>query len=341
MSYIVVSDVHLGSKLCNFDEFCSFLEWILDLKGSPKKVPLKDGAVEIRSPERIILLGDILELWDPEDGDRDNVVKQCLRPLSLLSDLGCDKVYVMGNHDNAVSSYEQKIDYETLRNGTKLDIWNRHYPDEMAGMRIGDRSYYFLHGHQFDKAQSILAKVSKILGETWDPLNWFNSQYNTSVTKNHWKLMGILWAALFVGWFIKQDLVASSYFLYTVPAALLFGLFLFSSLPAVVTKSQRRIYDIKKPKDKTARQIIEEKFYQEQKDTITADVVVFGHTHFASSYQGEAGKKKLFINSGSWVGEDEEIDGKMRYSNTFIYIDEAGAHILRWKGGVVEPLESH
>jgi len=41
------------------------------------------------------------------------------------------------------------------------------------------------------------------------------------------------------------------------------------------------------------------------------------------------------------VGEDEEIDGKTRYSNTFIYIDAAGAHILRWKGGQVKPLESH
>jgi UDP-2,3-diacylglucosamine pyrophosphatase LpxH len=339
MSHIVVSDVHLGSKLCNFDEFCSFLEWVLDLKGSPKKVLLKDGVVDIKSPERIILLGDILELWDPEDGDRDNVVKQCLRPLSLLSDLGCDKVYVMGNHDNAVSSYDEKIDYETMRNGTKLDIWNRHYPDEMAGMRIGDQSYYFLHGHQFDKAQSILTKVSKFLGETWDPLDWSNSQYNTSFTKNYWILSGVLSAALLIGWYLNRDLLASN-FGYTALAALLFGLLIYSSLPAVVTKSQRRIYDIKKPKDKTARQILEENFYQKQKDTITADVVVFGHTHFASSYQGAAGKKKLFINSGSWVGEDEEIDGKMRYPNTPTYIDEAGAQILRWKEGEVEAVES-
>jgi hypothetical protein len=79
---------------------------------------------------------------------------------------------------------------------------------------------------------------------------------------------------------------------------------------------------------------------QGQKDTVTADVVVFGHTHFASSYIGGSGKEKLFINSESWVGEDEVIDGLDRYSNTFVYIDEAQAHILRWNDGEVESVET-
>ena len=55
--------------------------------------------------------------------------------------------------------------------------------------------------------------------------------------------------------------------------------------------------------------------------------------HFASSYElrSEAGKK-LFLNSGCWVGIDTEFNGKMRYVNTFIYLDESGAYILTWRG---------
>jgi UDP-2,3-diacylglucosamine pyrophosphatase LpxH len=353
MSYIVVSDVHLGSKLCNFDQFCSFLEWLLDLKDSPKMIPSKDGMIEIKSPEKMVLLGDILELWDPMEGDRDHVVKQCLRPLSLLSNLSCDKVYVMGNHDDAIKNYNEKIDYEMFRNYTKLDIWNRHYPDEDAGMKIGGRSYFFLHGHQYDKSQAILAMVSKLLGETWDPVEWCNSQYNTSFTKRHWASSFLLFAvsvsALVAGWYIQSRMFESfeSSFAFTVlgvlVGVLVGGFFAFSSLPAIVTKGQRKIYNLSKPKDKTARQILEDEYYKEQKDTVTADVVVFGHTHFASSYRGSRGgwgKEKIFVNTGSWVGVDEDIDGEMRYSNTFVYIDDGGAHILRWNDGNPELIES-
>jgi len=335
MSYIVVSDVHLGSKLCNFDQFCSFLEWLLDLKDSPKTIPSKDGMIEIKSPEKAVLLGDILELWDPRDGDRDQVVKQCLRPLSLLSNLGCDKIYVMGNHDNAIENYDEKIDYEMFRNNTKLDIWNRHYPEEDAGIKIGGRSYYFLHGQQYDKSQAVLAMVSKLLGERWDPVEWCNSQYNTSFTKRHWALSFVFFAvsALAAGWYIQRLESVGSRFAFTVLGVLVGGFFAFSSFPAMVTKGQRKIYNLSKPKDKTARQVLEDEYYKEQKDTVTAEVVVFGHTHFASSYRGGSGKEKIFVNTGSWVGVDEEIDGEMRYSNTFVYIDDQRAHILRWNDG--------
>jgi UDP-2,3-diacylglucosamine pyrophosphatase LpxH len=344
MSYIVVSDVHLGSKLCNFHQFCSFLEWLLDLKDSPKTIPSKDGSIEIKSPEKVVLLGDILELWDPRDGDRDHVVKQCLRPLSLLSNLSCDKIYVMGNHDDAIKNYDDKIDYEMFRNKTKLDVWNRHYPDEDAGMKIGGRSYYFLHGHQYDKSQAILATISKLLGETWDPVEWCNSQFNTSFTKRHWALSFLFFVFVLAGaWYIQRFESVGARFTLTALGVLVGGFFAFSSLPAMVTKSQRNIYNRSKPKDKTARQVLEDEYYKEQKDTVTADVVVFGHTHFASSYRGSRagwGKEKIFVNTGSWVGVDEEIDGEMRYSNTFVYIDDSRAHIIRWNDGDPQLIES-
>jgi len=113
MSCIVVSDVHLGSKSCNYKQFCEFLKWVRKLENQEEPIKCEDKKVAITSPEKFILLGDILELWDPEDGDRDNVVRQSIRPFSLLSDIGCEKIYVIGNHDDAIHMYDEKIDYET------------------------------------------------------------------------------------------------------------------------------------------------------------------------------------------------------------------------------------
>ena len=68
-----------------------------------------------------------------------------------------------------------------------------------------------------------------------------------------------------------------------------------------------------KPKFKTVKEVIEDGYYQEQKDNIDTDVIVFGHTHFAGSYEiKKETKRKLFLNSGCWVGEDAELSENMR-----------------------------
>jgi UDP-2,3-diacylglucosamine pyrophosphatase LpxH len=124
--------------------------------------------------------------------------------------------------------------------------------------------------------------------------------------------------------------------------ALFTGFFALSSIPGIVATTQGTIYNSMKPRDKTAEQVIENKYYQKSKETIDADVIVFGHTHFASSYELKSeSRNKLFLNSGSWVGTDKEINGKKCYANTFIYIDEAGAYILKWQeAGEIECIEA-
>ena len=115
-----------------------------------------------------------------------------------------------------------------------------------------------------------------------------------------------------------------------------------SSIPGIVAHSQRSVYNTTKPVDKTAEQVINKGYYQKNKETLDADVVVFGHTHFASSYElkTEAGKK-LFLNSGCWIGTDTEFNGTICYVNTFIYLDESGAYILTWRGyGKIECIEA-
>lgn len=444
MSYIVVSDVHLGGK-CNHTEFCEFLDWVHDLANKSKTC--KDNEVLIKKPDKIILLGDILELWDPRKGDRDYVIKDCMRTFTMLSGMACDKIYVVGNHDDSLSELDTKVDCEMLPNGTKFDIYNRHYPyfsfywDEVPGkdsdqlidflvknydvnwvraegikksaddktisisdgknalslelknerkkgflpyltmreydgtlringseagkfkaktkkvklengtskkyleasisksLKVGNRSYFFLHGHQFDKEQAILAYVSNLIGQSWNPLGWFQDLFNITSTKKNWMKNLVIFSGLLLGgWYYLWVVSPPPGFLSTLAWAAITGFFALSSIPGVVAWAQGRIYGLTKPIDKTAEQVIEDEYYKKNKDTIEADVVVFGHTHFASYYELKSNTgKKLFINSGCWTGEDLETDNKapddkIRYANTFVYIDESGAYIMKWLG---------
>ncbi len=343
MAYIVVSDVHLGSESCNIEEFSDFLKWIKKLENKPETIRYNDKEITIRSPEKFILLGDILELWDPAQGNRDYVIRDSIVPFSLLSDMDCEKIYVIGNHDDSLSELEDYVDFVTLPNGTKFDIWNRHYPDSVRGVEIGCRNYFFLHGHQFDKEQAILSWVSNLTGESWNPLGWFNDLFNVTFTKNHWRMNFLIFLALLLGGIYFWAILLQTSLIATLIWAAFTGFFALSSIPGVVSHTQRGIYNSTKPIDKTAQQVIEDEYYKKNKDTIRADVVIFGHTHFASSYlldNGE-GAKKLFINSGCWTGKDTLIDGKQRYANTFVYIDDSGAYIFTWRScGKIDCIEA-
>lgn len=404
MAYIIVSDVHLGGKLCNQKEFCDFLKWVRGLVNRTETIKCKGKDVTIHSPEKFILLGDILELWDPKDGNRDNVIGDGILPFSVLSDINCDKIYVIGNHDDSLSELEDEVDNVALPNGTKFDIYDRHYPEKEEktgisnGIKIGSRSYFFLHGHQFDKEQAILAWVSRLIGESWNPLGWFQDLFNTLFTKKHWKASFLVFSALFIGggyywnkflpssfpnaltWASLTGTAGSLIYLIVSAIVLLFflmkgffaltaalfvillggrffweqssflaiiwgtltGFFALSSIPGVVASTQRKFYNLFKSKDKTVEKIIHNGYYRKDKDTIRADVVVFGHTHFADFYGPNTDTgNRLFINSGCWYGKDKLIDKKMRYSNTFIYIDDSGAYILRWRSfGNIECIEA-
>ncbi|MFZ3059135.1 MAG: hypothetical protein WA102_05280 [Candidatus Methanoperedens sp.] len=402
MAYIVVSDVHLGSKVYdryNRDMFCSFLNWVRGLENKEETIKCGTKDVTIHKPENLILLGDILELWDPKDGDRDNVIKDSIIPFSVLSDINCDKTYVIGNHDDSLGELEDDVNNVVLPNGKKFTIYDRHYPEKKAdmatGIHIGKKSYFFLHGHQFDKEQAILAWVSDLIGESWNPLGWFQDLYNILDTKKHWMRNFLIFSLLFLagGFFWSKFLppvlqgpltfpgslssailpilsgIILLFFIikrfYALSAALfviflgswlfsnqsglltiiwgtLTGFFALGSIPGVVANTQRKFYNMFKSTDKTAEQIITDRYYRKDKDTIEADIVVFGHTHFASSYgpNPDTGNR-LFINSGCFYGKDKKIDGKMRYANTFIYIDDGGAYILRWLGlGKIECIEA-
>jgi len=344
-AYIVISDVHLGNGECNHKDFCDFLEWVHGLEKQSEVIKCKDKKITIKTPDKIILLGDILDLWNPKNSDRNNIIKDVMKPFYLLTNINCDKIYVVGNHDDSLGELEGQGDFDILNNGKKFVIYNRHYPKKdkksgkAHGIKIGNKSYFFLHGHQFDKNQAILKHVNRI----WNPINWFQDLFNVKFTKKYWKANFAIFLGLLIcdKYFLMREFPQPDFF-DNLSWAMIIGFFALSSIPGIVANTQGIIYNSTKPRDKTVEQVIKDKYYQKNRETIDADVVVFGHTHFASSYElkTETGKK-LFLNSGCWVGSDIEYNGITCYANTFLYLDESGAYIMTWRGsGNIECIEA-
>ena len=342
-SYIIVSDIHLGSIRCNHGEFCHFLEWMKGLSNKPETIKCNNLEMKMESPSEIILLGDILELWDPRKGDRNNIIKDCLRPLDLLSAIDCNKIYVIGNHDDSLCELDGVVDEEVLDNGSRFFIHKRHYPEKdecgnINGLKIGEVSYSFIHGHQFNRAQVYVGRIIKY----WNPLAWFQAAFNIPFSKKYLKVNLVIFVALLLlGKYVLWNAFLDAHFTATLVWAMATYFFAISSISGVVANSQRILYDLTKPADKTAEQVVTNRYYRKIKETVNADVIVFGHTHFASSYKLES-ENKLFLNSGCWFDTDTNFNGKMRYTNTFIYIDDTGAYIMRWLGnGKIECIEAH
>jgi len=134
--YLVVSDVHLGGEgnyKPNLPEFCDFLEWVKDLPPEGKTITIQceqgvDKTITIKSPTKLILLGDIMELWGPREQDRNSVIADSIKPFSLLHDIVCDKIYVSGNHDENIEEVGEKVKFFDWKDKNKFFLYSRHYP---------------------------------------------------------------------------------------------------------------------------------------------------------------------------------------------------------------------
>ena len=115
---IVVADTHFGIKKGSISMpgyFADFLRWIRELeKEKEKKVRILEGESPrnrtLTRPDKIIFLGDIIELWDSED----EAVNTCVSTLMpTLAEIEAEKIYVLGNHDNILdkASLSQEKEY--------------------------------------------------------------------------------------------------------------------------------------------------------------------------------------------------------------------------------------
>ena len=237
-SVIVVSDLHLGG---NEDpgtsaRFSRFLDRIAQLGTKPAA----DERSRLLPPQKIILLGDILELWDPRDQDRDNVLLDAIVPFAKLGNLGCELVYVTGNHDEDVgdllcSREKQGLpDLIPLLGQANLHIFRRSYiPDNNNGLDVGGVRYAFLHGHQFDPEQ-ITNTISSCLDVRFDPVDFLEDLANNNAAKEipswvNWTMF-FTWVFLLVlnGFAVRLITAVTAIFWLVVLCMFLWGCYLFA-----------------------------------------------------------------------------------------------------------------
>jgi len=357
---IVVSDVHLGGASSDYKAFWDFLGWLNTLSDNGTSVDCNGNNIDIKKPGTIVLLGDILELWDPRKDDRDYVIKDVLTPISILNDIDCDIIYVIGNHDEDLHDIKKVLNDKGLKfpykgKGT-FRMYYRTYPEKnkdtkrVDGVEIGKERYAFLHGHQFDKLQ-ICHKISNFLGFRFDPIDWLQDLANVSYTK---KIRMKLGRATGIFTLLLILLYGVAYYLLffripetkVIPVGDFYGvlwvfisfLFLVTVLPVCLTFWFTKIWDRIGIKCKPIEEVIKKRYNAKKGGKIDADIIVFGHTHNAGYYPKEPKKdERLFINTGCWVDiSEKKCIEKKAIPNTFLYIDTRALYLLKWNKEVKE-----
>jgi UDP-2,3-diacylglucosamine pyrophosphatase LpxH len=307
----IVSDVHLGSANSNHLAFADFLAAVKEGRGQF----ILDGS-SIPPPSKLVLLGDILELWDPIDDDHKNAALHLFEAMNALLYVSREIVFVTGNHDEAMETFEALY---PMKNPS-FQIIARHYPDsEPRYIQVGPYRYFFLHGHQFDKLFLWLDGFSKIPS--------FMAESNHLITRftpfDGWALpiLFVFFSAL--RFFLSWPAVGIIYvtFAFSIPR-------LFTYLQGPFWKAFGR-YLTNRPKHKDIEEVVKNRYYDKNKDTISADVIVYGHTHVPEVSPPHISEKlgKTLINTGSWVQDQSAV-----VNNTIVVIDSKGARLLAWEG---------
>ncbi|MFW9793901.1 MAG: hypothetical protein ACFFEE_06360 [Candidatus Thorarchaeota archaeon] len=161
---IAISDLHLGSRLANNAGFSEFIREYLE--------PNQDDI------SRIVLLGDILDLWRNKNSQ---VMLQNLDILTKLSRLNMKKNYLAGNHDYAVFSLlKQNVFSAPPDSLGVLDEVSETLELTSDGLRLK-----FMHGHQIDywsslrfyevfsQAMCFVDSKEELLSDVWTIINQF------------------------------------------------------------------------------------------------------------------------------------------------------------------------
>ena len=348
---IVFSDTHFGFEPESKTRFKNLLDWLTT--SERKVVTAKGEARTLEVPSKVILLGDILEYWTPRDADPSLALRDGFENLRSLFAFTPEIVYVAGNHDHVIGSY---ADEYGLKPGSRLLVRPDHYPDALSdkpgkkykGEQIGDKLYFFVHGHQFDVFRfpavlnfgDIMAQNSA-MSRNFKWLTRFGllvlvisalvAQFPKGLRRVFKSLGNLLQSASLPSLLVMVVLLLWGFFVFLgvlwVFGALAFAYYEYTSHLGVIRRRSKREprIDIKK--------LLDHRFYKPEKDTIEADVLVFGHTHMPEIRAVDVGgRTKLFVNSGSWI----QYPGD-RY-DTFVYIDRGGVLLLRWDGENVREL---
>ena len=326
-----------------------FFRWLSALPEEGYPLPIWDGdgvrTRVLRRPDRLILLGDILELWEAEN---QAILLSAATVSSVLARVPCQKIYVLGNHDNILQAvtglYPLGVE--------NLEVVGDAYPTtgtgEIRALRIGDRDYIFIHGHQFDPV------LHGRLGKFW-PLLAPIRQAGAALGDYAWVFFA-LWVAALIVHFVYQS--------WPVDWLAVLGLPLFW-LPRLYMRIGwrwwRLVGGLRYNRDLALKGFVKWWAKLHKSPAIPQDVgIVFGHTHYLDWLElgGEkrydramkpfearlnesvvrlGDKRPTLYNISSWLAGGGEKQGVI--VATAFYADAEGPLFIGWDWRERRPFE--
>ncbi|WP_028296979.1 UDP-2,3-diacylglucosamine diphosphatase [Olivibacter sitiensis] len=146
---VVISDIHLGTYGCRANELLQYLKSI--------------------RPKRIILNGDIIDIWQFSKSYWPESHTKVLRRIMKFVTEGVSVHYLTGNHD------------ETLRKFSDLQLGNFQLSDKLV-LTLGNAKAWFFHGDIFDVTMQHSKWLTKLGAIGYDSLILLNSFVNRCLT---------------------------------------------------------------------------------------------------------------------------------------------------------------
>ena len=145
LDVVIISDVHLGTFGCKAQELLAYLQSI--------------------NPKKIILNGDIIDIWNFKKSYFPETHLQVISYLLNLSEQGIPIIYITGNHD------------ELLRKFKTMSFGNILLTDKYMLKQV-DKVAWIFHGDVFDASIQHSKWVAKLGGWGYDRLIQFNHIIN-------------------------------------------------------------------------------------------------------------------------------------------------------------------
>ena len=316
-SIIVVADTHFGLKKkkqnCDPNAFSDFLDWVVSLEQKGKDElnlghwSLEDEKMIVKPPEKMVFLGDILELWDTTKESVDVCSRSIVQTLSKLT---CEKIYVLGNHDHELVEISGK--YPLGRSSINI------VEGEYATCK-GDKKLMFLHGHQFDKLFAL---------PSWRIMPIFNKV--ATVFGNYTWLFVVLFA-INIAMLISLGFGGLADWITLISLGAI-------SIPFLVVKFGRDIWNrlkTTKYKPEEAEDRVEKWWNNLSKPEDEEEMnVIYGHTHSMGFRSMNVGKNNLTLfNLPSWITDQNKKAGvslENVFRHGFLYIDEEKIEFFGW-----------
>lgn len=335
LSLLVVADTHLGlverkkrfglGNEAGSDSvaFSDFLEWIEGLETAPYKLPLGrwgKGRAKLRLPDKLVLLGDFLELWDASDAAIEFASRKVWQ---TLGEIPSQIVYLIGNHDFAV----RELAGATFPVGKKqVEIVEDCHSETVGGIR-----YIFLHGQQFD---TTFRRI-----RAWTLISYIRDGAEA------FRLYSWIIVALTTAWTVGLMLGLSKDW---SPIILLLAL---ATLPRVFCTFARPLYNrFLRPRYKSVKALKGfaawwKDFCKGEQPRVDPLFIVYGHTHLADILTRDDISKSTnktiqgnvnLINIPAWARDTSEKHRSV-LRDAALYIDSKGPKFIGWNWSSKKP----